>query len=397
MKILLVHNQYQQVGGEQVVVEAQIRLLRENGHQVILYQRDNVEIKDYTLIQKIVFIFNTVYSQKTVREIRDIIRTQNPDIIHVHNVFPLISPSIYWTVYKLGVPMIQTIHNFRFLCPNGLFYTHGQICERCKMGNTLHTIRWRCYKNSWFLSVLYAFTIGIHRLLGTFKKVSGFITLNSFTTQQLIESKIVSENGIRIIPNFILPPYPDLDSKKCENTIVYLGRLSEEKGVHVLLESLRYLPQVKLHIIGTGSREVELKKQAMKFGDQVIFEGFLGGERKYASLKQAQMMIIPSLWYEQFPINILESMAAATPVIASNSGGLPSLIQDEKNGLLFQPGNAEDLARKIQILLDDPELALEMGFHGRRMVENQFSAASHLEKLICYYKEVLSRISSQTE
>jgi len=156
VKILIVHNHYQQPGGEQMAVEAQVSLLRERGHRVILYMRNNAEIERYGLWQKVIFFPKTIFSRRTYREIRALVMRERPDVAHVHNVFPLISPSVYWALKDSGVPVIQTVHNFRFLCPNALFYTHGRICERCKYGNTLHAVRWKCYRQSYILSTLYA-------------------------------------------------------------------------------------------------------------------------------------------------------------------------------------------------------------------------------------------------
>lgn len=142
-------------------------MLQQHGHQVLTYWRDNREILQYGLTEKIAFWINTLFSPRTFQEVLALVRQERPDVAHVHNVFPLISPAVYWALKKSGVPIVQTVHNYRFLCPNALFYTRGQICERCKYGNTLHAIRWRCYRQSYLLSALYALVIGLHRHLGT--------------------------------------------------------------------------------------------------------------------------------------------------------------------------------------------------------------------------------------
>ena len=168
MKILVIHDRYQQAGGENAVVDAQVDLFKQMGNEVILYQRDNHEIENYTFLQKIHFFLSSIYSFRTTREIRMAVQDEHPDITYVHNVFPLISPSIYRVLAKERLPFVQIVHNFRFLCPNGLFYRQGQICELCKMGHYGNAIRWKCYRNSLPLSLLYATTIWLHRKIGSF-------------------------------------------------------------------------------------------------------------------------------------------------------------------------------------------------------------------------------------
>jgi len=175
MKILLIHNEYQLAGGERSAVNAQIDLLKEHGHQLVYYSRNNKEIETYHFNQKAAFFQNTIFSYRTVQEITRVIKEEKPDLAHIHNVFPLISPSVYQTLSRSGIPMVQTIHNFRFLCPNAYFFINNKICELCKMGNTVHAIPRKCFHNDYRLSALYALTIGLHRRLGTFDLIDRFI------------------------------------------------------------------------------------------------------------------------------------------------------------------------------------------------------------------------------
>lgn len=389
MKILIVHNRYQQSGGEQGVVDAQIRLFREKGHEVILFERDNNEISRYRIFEKINFIFETLFSLKTVKEINNIFRINRPDIVHVHNVFPLISPSVYWAIHRHQVPIVQTIHNFRLMCPNGLFYTHGQICERCKMGNMCHAILRRCYRNSILLSALYALTISLNRWLGTFNKISGFIVLNSFTTEKLIESGITKKEKIKIIPNFLSEKLPEKGPQLRLPEGIFLGRLSQEKGVHLLIESIKLVPGLTLRILGVGPMEVELKQLANELKDQVKFEGFIEGDTKFSILKNALVLVLPSVWYEQFPMAALEGMALGVPLIVPNIGGWSSIVEDGENGFLFEPGNVNDLASKMKLLFNNPGLAVQMGLKGRRLVEERFSAENYYSEVIKLYSSLI--------
>jgi len=390
VRILLLHNQYQQPGGEQVAVEAQVSLLRERSHKVLLYTRHNAEIERYGLLQKAAFFPAAVFSRCTYHEIRTVVARERPDVAHVHNVFPLISPSVYRALKDSGVPVVQTVHNFRFLCPNALFYTHGRICERCKYGNTLHAVQWRCYRQSYLLSGLYALTIGLHRRAGTFNLIDRFIALTEFTAQKLVESGLKTQDKISVLGNFLPDPLPSPGSfEERESYVVYLGRLSPEKGVEVLLNAVTGLPELRVKIAGDGPRSGALQAIAQQRGlPQVEFLGRVVGEEKWELLRHATAAVVPSVWYEAFPFAALESLAAGTPVVASNLGSLPYVVEDKKSGLLFQAGNSQDLREKLAWLVQHPAEALQMGRYGRQSVEKKYSAEVHYDKLMEIYAEV---------
>jgi glycosyltransferase involved in cell wall biosynthesis len=390
MKILLVHNYYQQHGGERVAVENQVALLREWGHEVIVYARDSSRILDYGTIEKILFFPRTVFPRRTLREIKAVVRDRRPDVAHVHNVLPLISPLAYWALHDTGVPIVQTVHNFRFLCPNGLFYTQGEICERCKYGTTLPAVRRRCYRESYSLSALYAFTIGLYRRRGTFQLIDRFIALTEFTAQKLVESGLAEQDKIVVLGNFLPNPLPVPGSfEERESYVVYLGRLSPEKGVDVLLDAMVDLPGLELRIVGDGPQMERL--QAIKREKSLSQAKFLGrvvGEEKWCLLRRARGTVVPSACYETFNLSALESLAVGTPVLVSNLGSLSYIVEDGKDGLLFCPGDSQDLRRKLAWLVEHPEAASTMGQHGRQVVEKQYSAEAHYERLMAVYHEV---------
>jgi len=390
MRLLVIHNHYQQPGGEQVAVEAQVSLLRERGHKVNLYTRDNAEIERYRLWQKAAFFPAAVFSRRTYGEIRTLIARERPDVAHVHNVFPLISPSVYLALKDSGVPVVQTVHNFRFLCPNALFYTRGRICERCKYGNTLHAVRWKCYRQSYILSSLYALTIGLHRRAGTFNLIDRFIALTEFTAQKLVESGLTTQDKISVLGNFMPNPLPSHGSFETrEPYVVYLGRLSPEKGVEVLLDAATGLPDLKVKIAGGGPQSGALRAIAQRRGlQQVEFLGRVVGEEKWKLLRHATAVVVPSVWYETFSFAALEGPVAGTPVVASNLGSLPYVVEDGKSGLLFQAGDSQDLREKLAWLVRHTAEALRMGRYGRQVVEKKYSAEAHYGKLMEIYAEV---------
>jgi len=400
-KILIIHNHYQQPGGEQVAVEAQVALLRERGHRVVLYVKDNAVIEHYRPGQRVAFFPRTLFSQATCREIRSLVVHERPSLAHVHNVFPLISPAVYRALKDAGVPIVQTVHNFRFLCPNGLFYTHGQICERCEYGNTLHAVRRKCYRSSYVLSALYALTIGLHRRWGTFGMIDRFIALTEFTAAKLVESGLTTRDRISVLGNFLPDPLPVPGSFEArEPYIIYLGRLSSEKGVEILLEAMTGLPNLGLKVMGDGPQAEALQVMAYRRRlHQVEFLGHVVGEEKWRLLRQAMATVVPSAWYETFSFAVLESLAVGTPVVASKLGSLPYVVKDGQSGLLFHPGNSQDLQQKLAWLTANPARALEMGRYGRQMVKKEWSGNAHCIRLMGIYSEVVhanARVQAQT-
>jgi glycosyltransferase involved in cell wall biosynthesis len=392
MKILVVHDRYQQAGGENAVVDAQVNLLRQQGNEVILFQRDNKVIAEYSLIQKIFFFFSTFYSFRTVREIRQLVRRERPDVAHVHNVFPLISPSVYRILKDEKIPIVQTLHNFRFLCPNGLFFTRGQICEACKMGHYGNAIRWKCYRGNFILSFLYAVTISLHRKIGTFDLPSAFIIVNPFTRQKLMEAQFSDGGKVHYIPNFV--PLQEKSANSCHQAgVVYLGRLSAEKGVDDLLACQNMLPEQKIIIAGVGPDEERLREIAKTKGDKVEFIGYVSGEKKKELLQQALVFIIPSKCYEQMPIVFLEVLAAGKPLIVPDLGGWNSLVIEAENGFLYKPGDVSDLAEKIKLLLNNPGLVEKMGDCARIIYYKNYSPVVHYRKLMAMYQETISSSS----
>jgi glycosyltransferase involved in cell wall biosynthesis len=392
MKILVVHDRYQQAGGENAVVDAQVNLLRQQGNEVILFQRDNKVIAEYSLIQKIFFFFSTFYSFRTVREIRQLVRRERPDIAHVHNVFPLISPSVYRILKIEKIPIVQTIHNFRFLCPNGLFFTRGQICEACKMGHYGNAIRWKCYRGNTLLSCLYAVTISLHRKIGTFDFPSAFIIVNPYTRQKLLEAQFTNGGKIHYIPNFVQPQ--EKSTEDCHQAgAVYLGRLSSEKGVDDLLACQKLHPKLTITIAGVGPDEERLQGLAEESGVKVRFTGYVSGFQKTELLQQALVIVIPSKCYEQLPVVCLEAMSIGKPLIVPDMGGWNSLVIDGENGFLYKPGDVSDLAEKIKLLLNNPGLVEKMGDSARIIYHKNYSPEVHYSKLIAMYQETISSSS----
>lgn len=388
MKILLVHNTYQQHGGEDAAVKAETELLQRHSEEVFLYTRHNSEIQQFSKAQKVGFVSQTVYSRRTNREISDVVRRIKPDVAYIHNVYPLISPSAYHKLHALGVPMVQVFHGFRPYCPQGFFYTQGRICEACVAGNYLHAITRRCYKESYALSGLYALTLAVNRLGGMVQKISAFICLTEFTKIKM-QAAGIPESKLFVRPNFLYPPAWALDGNCRNDYVLFMGRLVPEKGCWTLVRAFERMPNVRLKILGTGPLEEPLRAYAREKGlHNIELLGFKSGRDKWDILRSCLCLVLPSEWYETFGLSVLEAYSARKPVIASRLGGLPYLVEEGKSGLLFEPGRSDELAEKIQFFLHNPDDAARMGEYGRRLCETKYGPEQAYSSLMTIFSRV---------
>jgi glycosyltransferase involved in cell wall biosynthesis len=392
MRILFVHNFYQQFGGEDAVANSERRLLEDRGEEVLFWTRHNDEIKGYSRSQKLNFLRETISSSRTTTDIKETVARFKPDVAFVHNVYPLISPSLYPALNTLRVPVVQVLHDFRPFCSNGWFYIDGKICERCKMGNHIHGIIHRCYKDSYLLSTLYSATLGINRQTGLLDKIDAYICLTGFFKKKILEVGIPEEK-IYLRPNFIDAPPLDANSYQHGNGYaLYLGRLSNEKGIRTLIRAFEKLPEVNLKIVGTGPLEPEVREYVKTKDIQNIeFLGFKSGEEKWQLIHNCQFAVVPSEWYENFPIVALEYFAAAKPVIASRIGGLPYVVEEGQTGYLFEPGNADDLVATVKRLRNEPAAGATMGRLGRQLVETKYGPEASYNTLMQIFHKVLGR------
>lgn len=366
--ILIVHNEYQYAGGEDIVVKQDAALLENHGHKVFFYVRNNEELKTYTNLQKLCLPFITIFSLKSYREIRQMIRANNIDIVHVHNTLPLVSYSAYYAAKKEGCKLIQTIHNFRLVCPNALFYRDGHICEDCLKKGIFCSIKHACYRGSKAQTAMVALSTKIHRLLGTFNKPDAYIALTSFNKEKI--SSVVNAEKIFVKPNYLALSdtsslinetaatgfSEDPNAPSPFSYYIYAARLEHVKGIFVLLEAFRMLPDEKLLILGTGPSEDKVKEFIEKNKmENVTCLGFMPHEKTLLYLKEAKALIFPSLWYEGFPMTIVESLSCHTPVIASDTPNITETIRSGENGYSFKTGNPEDLRKAIEAFSSLPK------------------------------------------
>ena len=387
MNILLVHDFYQNFGGEDSIALREKVLLERSGIPLRFYSRDNIEIKEYSFLQKLRFIPRTVFSGFTANSIEKIIREFEPTVAYTHNIFPLISPSIYHTLHSKSVPCVQNVQDFRWLCPNGLFFTKNSVCERCKRGAYWNAARYRCFRDSYPLSGLYASAIGINRAIGVLNKITAIVCATHFSKQKFIEAGI-DEGRLYIKPNFI-------DASGFEpafgtgDHILFLGRLSPERGLWTLIRAFEKMRDIQLRIVGTGPLEEDLRVYIKEKNlINISMEGFKKGAEKMDLLKNALFMVFTSEWYEHFPIVILESFAAGKPVITSRLGNMPFIVENGKSGLHYEAGQADDLIEKVKDLINNPGRVSRMGKHARRLVETIYSPEENLKILKSIFEKV---------
>lgn len=369
MRILLAHNSYQYKGGEDSVFEDEKKLLEDNGHQVITYIRDNNEIKQYNIIQKLLFPINMIFSLKTYRKINKVIKKEKPDLIHVHNFFPLISPSIFFT----KIPKVVTLHNYRLICPGAMLMRDQKVCELCLNDSLKNAVKYRCYRNSKILTFMLSLMLKIHKK--TFqKRVSKYIALTEFNKKKL--SSLIPPEKITVKPNFVRPSKKQ--SKKGQ--AVFVGRLSKEKGFQTLLNAIS---DKRIKVIGKG----EFENQAGKNFDYLGFRSVDGCINEIAS---SQFLILPSEWYEGFPRTITEAFSVGTPVLASNLGNMQQIIKNGYTGILFKPGDSTDLKEKAEWLFNHPEECKKMGEYAYKEYQNHYTPEKNYKQLMKIYQEVIN-------
>jgi glycosyltransferase involved in cell wall biosynthesis len=366
-------------------------MLQAHGHEVIPYLRRNEEIKSFGVAQKLAFLGDTVYSCRTVRDVRALTAAMRPDVAYIHNVYPLISPAIYHSLHTLRIPIVQCVHDFRPLCANGLFYTQQHCCELCKNGNYLHGFVKKCYKESYLFSGLYALTLAVNRSAKMMEKISAYVCLNQFYRKKLLEVGVPA-GKIYVRPNSIDASAVASDaSHEPHDYAIFLGRLSPEKGLWTLLKAFEKIAPLRLKIVGMGPLEAELTKYIReKKLENVEMAGFRSGEEKKRLLEGALFSIIPSEWHENFPVVSLESYAAAKPIVASRMGGLPSIVAEGETGLLFTAGNSEELAEKVRYMFANPREAERMGAVACKLAQTKYSRETSYHNLMEIFQKVMA-------
>ncbi|MGA8489215.1 MAG: glycosyltransferase [Terriglobales bacterium] len=391
MKILLVYNNYQDPGGEEVVFGKERHLLEEGGHEVFEYRRHNNEIKNYSTLKRLSLIGRTVWASDSYRDFTALLQEKKPDVVHVHNTFPLISPSIFWACRSEGVPIVHTLHNYRLLCPGANFFRSGKPCEDCSHGHYWQGVLHGCYRHSRIETAPVALMLAVHHAGKTWTRmVDRYIALSEFSRSRFVNAGFPADR-IVIKPNFV---DPDPGKRTGDGSYaLFIGRVSQEKGAETLLRAWRQVPQTyPLRIIGDGPSRAELESQVAAEGrSNIRFMGRLPHDQVIKAIKDARFVIFPSELYETFGLGIVEAFACGVPVLASRLGSMQEIVEHGRSGLLFQPGDANDLARVVGEAWEHPEYMRRLGEHARKEYETKYTAAENHRQLVEIYQQVISR------
>lgn len=391
MRILAVHSYYQQPGGEDMVFEAETALLEAGGHQVARKTFSNQEIPEKPGIAESIRLgLSTIWSRSANRQIQEHVRHFRPDVVHFHNTFPLVSPSAYKACNALGIPVVQTLHNYRAVCANAVMIRDGRICQDC-VGRAvpLPAVKYACYRSSVSKSAVVGGMQMMNRFVANSRRaVTLYVALSQSSRDIFVRSGIDPER-ISIKPNFV-PHDPGCGDHQ-GGYALFAGRLSPEKGVRTLLEAWnRWDPGLPLMIAGDGP-ERDLVERAAGQSDTITWLGRQSPETLVQTMGDAKLLVFPSEWYETFGLTIIEAFARGTPVVASRLGTPAELVSDGGSGLLFEAGNAEDLARTVRRLVDDSSDYRAMVNMARKEYLERYSAAQNLRRLEELYEVAIER------
>jgi glycosyltransferase involved in cell wall biosynthesis len=381
MRILSLHNRYLIRGGEDESREAEERLLREMGHDVNTYEEDN---KALSTLSPIEAFSRTLWSQPTYRAVYDRLKQDHHDIVHIQNFFPLISPSAHYAARARGVPVIQTLRNYRLICPNGLFFRAGKVCEDC-MGLAIPYpgVTHRCYRDNLVASAGVAAMVSVHRLLQTWQQqVTLFIALTNFAREKFIQGGFPADK-IVVKPNFVAPD-PGVGSGT-GGYALYVGRLSVEKGLDTLLQAWNHVSGLPLKIIGEGPLADQVQTAVQRSGT-VEWLGRRPLSEVYRLMGEATVVLFPSNWYETFGRVAVEAFATGTPVIGAKIGAIAEIIEHGRTGLHFNPGDPLDLAAQVDWLLSHPTQIQSMRQAARAEFEQRYTANINYTQLLDIYQ-----------
>ncbi len=389
----MAHCRYRQAGGEDASFAAESGMLRDRGHPVLSYTRDNHEIDDYGLVAKLTLPWRTVWAADSRRHLAELLRQERPDVAHFQNTFPLISPAAYSACRQGGVPVVQSLRNYRLFCPNALFFRDGCICEDCLGRNVpwsglLHG----CYRNSRAQTAAVAAMLVVHRWLGTWtEQVDIFIALTEFSRQKFMAGGL-AEGQIVVKPNFLPTDPGQRDPGSVGGYFLFVGRLSPEKGINTLVKAFCRLNRVPLRVVGDGPMRPNLDKELDRQGTPNLhWLGFRRPADVFPLLKEARALIFPSECYETFGRVAVEAFACGVPVIASRLGAMRELVDDGRTGLLFTPGDSDDLAVKVEWAWTHPREMGEMGREARREYEDKYTEERNYERLMEIYRLAMDR------
>lgn len=347
-KVLIVHNYYQIPGGEDTVVANEKKMLEEHGHKVVLYSRNNAELKQMSKLQKCFLPITTIFNPRTYKEIKSLIKSENIEIVHVHNTLNLISPAVYYAARAMKVPVVQTVHNFRLLCPGATFYRDGHICEDCVEHGLRCAVKHSCYRGSRIQTLACVISTWFHRMTGIYRKIN-YICLTEFNRQKLLNLKQIKPERVFVKPNFVESKDDFVPEENRENQFVFAGRLDKLKGIDILFEAWKRMGDTapKLVVCGTGPMEEWCKSYLQQNSVNIELRGFVPNTEAWKLIANSKALILPTQWYEGFPMSIVEAFSVGTPVVCSDLGNAGSIVEEGVTGCKFKSDSEESLVSAV--------------------------------------------------
>jgi glycosyltransferase involved in cell wall biosynthesis len=382
MRILVAHNRYRQRSGEEVVFDNMIRTLENRGHRIIPMVVSNESLGSAPAAART--LIAAPFSPASYFRVRRLVRSERPDVAIVQNVFPILSPAVYWALKAERVPVLQKIFNYRLACPSGNFFSRGRICERCIRGNYFHGVVRKCYRDSFVLSAVYSASLAINRWMGTFRRcIDRYVVPDRFFQVKLTEAGFEPQKFRRAINPFDVDEYraePDSDG-----SILFVGRLVREKGILTLLAAARQAPGTRIVVVGDGDLRGKIESDCPA---NVSFIGPQYGDDLKKVMARALAVVVPSEWYDNGPMVVYQAFAMGKPVLASDIDGLPEIVLPDKTGWLVPPGDVGALASALRSIPQDPARARTLGLQARAWAEEHLSAERYYRDLLAILREV---------
>jgi glycosyltransferase involved in cell wall biosynthesis len=382
MRVTIFHNRYIYRGGEDGVVDMEAELLRKAGHEVHLFIVDNRDEVAGSARGALRAGLRARWNPAVYDRVTDFLKRESADVGHVHNFFPLLSPAVHAAISDLRIPVVQTLHNYRLLCANGMFLRRGRPCEDCVDRGPWNAVRHGCYRGSRLQTAVWAEQTVLHRRRGTWQRwVDLFTTPSEFARRKLLAAGLPPERIVVKANPVTDPGEPTFGGRGA----VFVGRISREKGVHLLLEAWRRQGGHPLTIVGTGPEEADLRRRAATIPG-VRFLGQVDRDRVCAALREASFAVVPSIWYENSPIALAEAMACGRATVAAHPTALDEFVDHGRTGLLFDSGDVKSLADACRTLLVDPARAEAMGREARAYFEERLTPEASLARLVALYE-----------
>ena len=389
MKILQIHNEYINPGGEEVVVSSEKSMLQSHGHKVYQWILKNSSLKNLQIGQKIDTARQSIWSQSSYDIVKKMICDLSPEIVHVHNTIPQISPSVFTACHDSKTPVVQTLHNYKLICPGSNLYRNEKICESCLDKKIPYpALVHGCYRNKkdYLSTSIYIAGLTYNRYRGTYdQEVDQYIALTNFAKKKFLEGGL-SEHQVSIKPNFI---HSDPGIGKHDGQyVLYAGRLIPQKGVHTLLKAWSLLDEsIPLKVVGHGPLDYLISQNSSK---NIEYLGAVSRDDLMDLMRNATFLVFPTEWYEVFGLVLIEAFATGMPVIASRIGGVPEIVEEGESGWLFESGNSHDLAKIVELAWSDSVEIKRRGYLARLRYEQEYTQERNYEVLMNIYRKIIS-------